>query len=194
MTLLAGFVTAYHHARLGAECSLLELDGQILAQIGAALNPAASPSAASEGISEAEEFAENVAQILKGRSVEARAGPGPTDAGMTETIVERTFLRISQNSVSLSNFLETLFRVRVIRVPIGMPLHGKFAISALQFNFAYSAGHPKHFVVIAFCVCGQNRRLSLIRTMWITTGLETYLPELLATFTIAGRSSRSLNL
>src|SRR5271155_702093 len=113
---------------------------------------------------------------------------------MTEAIVERTLLRISQDSVGLGNFLETLLRVRIIRVSIGMPLHGKFAISALQFNFAYRAAHPKHFVIIAFCVCGQNRRLSLIRTTWITTGLETYLPELLATFTIAGRSSRSLNL
>jgi hypothetical protein len=72
-----------------------------------------------------------------------------------------------------------------------MPLHGQLAISALQFNFSHRAAHAKHFVIVAFCVRSQNRRLSFMRD---TTGLEAYFPGFLATFTIAGRSSRSFNL
>jgi hypothetical protein len=39
-----------------------------------------------------------------------------------------------------------------------MPLHGELAISALQFNVRDRAGYPKHFVIVAFRVCGQNEK------------------------------------
>jgi hypothetical protein len=72
-----------------------------------------------------------------------------------------------------------------------MPLHGQLAISALQFNVSHRTAHAKHFVIIAFCVRGQNRRLSFNERY---RGVDIYFPGFLATFTIAGRSSRSFNL
>jgi hypothetical protein len=41
-----------------------------------------------------------------------------------------------------------------------MMLQGQLAISALQFRFCNGAAYPQYFVIIAFCVCGQNWRLS----------------------------------
>jgi hypothetical protein len=37
-----------------------------------------------------------------------------------------------------------------------MPLHGQLPVGALQFNFGYRAAYAKHFVIVAFCVRGQN--------------------------------------
>ena len=81
-----------------------------------------------------------------------------------------------------------------------MPLHGKLAIRALQFLFSDGAGYPQYLVVIAFCVCGQNRmpffffeKISLDETKQ-RNELHNYFPGFFATFTIAGRSSRSFNL
>src|SRR5271168_5209930 len=82
---------------------------------------------------------------------------------MSEAVVERSLLRVAQDRVSLSDFLEALFRIRIVRVAIGMVLHGELAISALQLHFAHGTAHSKHFVIIAFCVRGQNRRLSFMR-------------------------------
>ena len=110
---------------------------------------------------------------------------------MAIAIVQRPLLRVGKDRVSLGNFLESLLRLRIIRIAIGMPLHGQLAISTLQLNFGYGAADAQHFVIVAFCVRGQNWRLSFMRDK---TGLENYFPGFLATFTIAGRSSRSFNL
>jgi hypothetical protein len=37
-----------------------------------------------------------------------------------------------------------------------MVLHGELAVRALQFNFGDGAADAQHFVIIAFCVRGQN--------------------------------------
>jgi hypothetical protein len=42
-----------------------------------------------------------------------------------------------------------------------MVLHGELPVSALQFNLGRRPGNRQHFVIIAFCVCGQNKYLSL---------------------------------
>src|SRR5580692_4659674 len=195
MALLAGFMTAHHDVFLHAECSLFELDGQVFAQICAALHPAAAASAASEDIAEAEEFAEDLAQVLEWSALEARARTARSaHSGMAVAIVERSLLRVSQNRVGLGDFLEAFFRIWIVRIPVGMVLHGKLAISALQFLIAHRTGHRQYFVIIAFCVRGQNRRLSPIKNLTRHSNFGTYLPWFLATFTIAGRSSRSLNL
>ena len=161
MTLLASFVTAHHHARLGAERSLFELDAQVLAQIRAALHPAAAPPAGSEGIAKAEELAKNVAQILEGRSVETHASAGRVaHSSMPEAIVKRALLRIGKHGIGFGDFLEALFRIWIIRVAIGMVLHRELAICAFQFLIAYGAAHGQYFVIVAFCVRGQNKNLS----------------------------------
>src|SRR5580658_453978 len=159
--IFAGFVTPHHHARLGAECSLFELDGYVFAQISAALHPAAAASAASEGIAEAEELAEDFAEILERRGVEACARTGgAAHAGMAEAVVERALLRVGQYGVGLGDFFEAFFRIRIVRIAVGMVLHGELAISALEFHLARRTAHRQYFVIIAFCVRGQNRHLS----------------------------------
>ncbi len=175
--ILAGFVTAHHDALLHAEGSLFELDGQVFAQIRAALHPAAAASAASEDIAKAEELAEDFAQVLERRAVEARARTSRTaHSGMAVTVVERALLGVGQYRVGLRDFLEALFRFRIVRVPIGMVLHGKLAISALQFLIAYRTAHRQYFVIIAFCVRGQNRRLSSVKELQILNLIGAYFP------------------
>ena len=52
---------------------------------------------------------------------------------MAVAVVERALLRVGQDRIGFGNFLEAFFRVRIVRIPVGMVLHGKLAISALQF-------------------------------------------------------------
>ena len=75
---------------------------------------------------------------------------------MAVAIIQRAFLGVGENRVSLGNFLKSLLRIRIIRIAIRMLLHGELAVSALQFNFGYRAAYAKHFVIVAFCVRGQN--------------------------------------
>ena len=164
MAFFASFVTAHQHTSLGTESSFFELDGQVFAQIGAPLNPAAPSASASERISETKELAENIAQILKRSRIETHTPASRiADSGMAVTVVERSLLRIGQNRVGLGDFLEPLLRIRIVRIAIRMVLHGELPVSALQFLIADRAGHRQHFVIIAFCVCGQNKLPFLVR-------------------------------
>jgi hypothetical protein len=54
---------------------------------------------------------------------------------MAVAVVERPLLGVGEDRVSFRDFLEFFFRIRIVRIAIGMPLHGQLAISALQFNF-----------------------------------------------------------
>jgi hypothetical protein len=62
---------------------------------------------------------------------------------MTELIVLRAFLCIGEHRISLGDFFEFFFRRFVARVPIGMVLQGRFAISFLDFIFAGSAANAE---------------------------------------------------
>jgi hypothetical protein len=37
-----------------------------------------------------------------------------------------------------------------------MMLHGELPVRALKFHFGHGTADAKHFVIIAFCVRGQN--------------------------------------
>src|ERR1700689_1760648 len=135
-------MTPHRHSLLHAESGLFELDGQVFAQIRAALNPAAAASAASHDIAKSKELAEDFTQVLEWRALETRARACRTAySGMAVAVVERALLGIGQNRVGLGHFLELLFRIRIVGIPIGMVLHGQLAISALQFLIACRAGH-----------------------------------------------------
>ena len=135
MAVFAGFVTAHHHARLRAECGFFKFDGQVLSQIRAALHPAAATPTASEGIAKAKELAEDVAEVLERGGVETPTGTARiAHSRMAEAVIERPLLRVGQHGVGFGDFLEAFFGIRIIRVSIGMVLHGQLAISALQFH------------------------------------------------------------
>ena len=164
-------MTPHHHACLSAECCFFELDGQVLAQIRASLHSSAAPSTATERI-KTEELAEDITKILEDCGIETAAGTGRISySGMSVAVIKRSLLGVSQYRVRLRNFLEAFFGVRIVRIPVRMVLHGKLSVSALQLHFAHLAAYAKHFVIIAFCVRGQNRRPTFIE-MRNTTGFE----------------------
>jgi hypothetical protein len=131
------------------------------------LNSSTTAASGPEGIAEAEELTENIAQILERRSVETSrsAARAAGDSCVTESVIERALFRIGQNRVGLRDFFEAFFGIRIIRVAIGMPLHGELAVGALQFLIGDCAGYREDFVIIAFCVCGQDKNLSLSKRL-----------------------------
>src|SRR5580692_713318 len=87
-TFFAGFVAAHVNLGFGAKECLLEFQRQVFAQIGSALHPAAAPSAsAAKGIAETEELAEDFADILETRGVEAAALPRTTQSRVPVAVV-----------------------------------------------------------------------------------------------------------
>ena len=75
---------------------------------------------------------------------------------MSKAVVRRAFVGIRQNRVSLAAFFEFFFRVGIVRIAIRMKLQRQLAIGALDLLLVGSAGHPEHFVIVAFYVAGQN--------------------------------------
>src|SRR6516225_4194399 len=75
---------------------------------------------------------------------------------MPEAVVGRTLVRIYQNSVGFGDFLEFLFRVRIVRVAVGMVLHRQLAIGALDLELPALPFDAQNFVVVSLHVTGQN--------------------------------------
>jgi len=163
--------SAVNNAKLlvaaGAEAVKAEGGRPILAQIRATLNPAAASAYAPKRISKAEELAKNIAQVLKRSRIKTYAPTSRiTDSRVTIAVVERSLLRVGQDRIGLGDFLKPLLRIRIVWVAIRMVLHGELPVSALQFLIADRAGHRQHFVIIAFCVCGQNKLPFLREKLW----------------------------
>src|ERR1700737_3543926 len=195
MAFLPSFVPANGYAGLSAEHSFLEFQRQVLPQIGAALHTAAPPSAAACAEHVSEEFAKNVAEVLKHSGIESAArgesptparGESPTHSGVTKAVIERSFLGVGEDGVGFADFLELLLGVGIVRVPVRMQLQSKFAVGALQLRFGHRPAHTEDFIIVTFCVCGQNGLPAKERNWW------DYFPGFFATFTIAGRNRRSL--
>jgi hypothetical protein len=75
---------------------------------------------------------------------------------VSEAVVRGSLVRVRQDRVGLAAFLEFFFSVGVIWIAIRMKLQRQFAIGALDLLIVGFAGNPKHFVVVAFYVAGQN--------------------------------------
>ena len=85
---------------------------------------------------------------------------------MAEAVVAVPLLRVRQNAVRLGRFLEFLFSGVIARIAIGMVLQRQLAVGALDLHLGGGPGDAEDFVVVAFA-------------------------HAFATFTMAGRSSRS---
>jgi hypothetical protein len=85
---------------------------------------------------------------------------------VAEAIVETSLLRVGEDGVRLGALLEFLFGELVARVAVRMEFHRQPAVRALDFGLGRGLGDFEDLVVIA-------------------------LAHAFATFTIAGRSSRS---
>jgi len=66
------------------------------------------------------------------------------------TIVERTFLTIGQNGICFAALLEFFFRVRIVRIAVGMVLQGQLAVGALDLLLAGATLDAQDFVIISF--------------------------------------------
>src|SRR5262245_28156628 len=85
---------------------------------------------------------------------------------MPEAVVEAPLFGIGEHRVGLGRLFELFLRRFVTRIAVGVVLHRQLAVGALQLHLGHAAGHAEDFVVVA-------------------------LAHAFATFTIAGRSSRS---
>jgi len=69
---------------------------------------------------------------------------------VTKPVIATALFRIRQHCVGFGRFLKPLFRMRIIRVLIGMVLVSKFPVSAFQILFGHRATDTQYFVIIAF--------------------------------------------
>ena len=154
----AGFVTADSDLGVRTENCLLEFESQVFAKIGATLRARTAGAAAASGkhVAEAEELAKDLAEILEGIRIEAAAGASGADSGVAKAVVGGTLVGIGENGVGLSALLELFFRVRVVRVTVGMVRERELAVGALDLHFGRGAGDAENLVVVAFSVTGQN--------------------------------------
>src|SRR5690606_20152684 len=117
-----------------AKHGLLEIQLELVAQIGAAehLAPAASPASAAEDV--AVHIAEIVGEGVRG--AEAAAGPAASgQALMAVLVVDRPLLRVGKRLVGFLGFLEALLGLPNVGVTIGMELHRKAPVRLLDFGF-----------------------------------------------------------
>jgi hypothetical protein len=157
VTVFAHFVAANVDLRLGSEDRLLEVQIDVLAEIGAALRTAALSTSAAEHFADVEEVAKDIAEILEGRRIEAACSTcGVSNSGMAETVVKRTLLTVSENGVGFTAFFKFFFRVRIVGISIRMKLQGELAVRALDLLIGSASSHAENFVVIAFYVASQN--------------------------------------
>src|SRR5713226_9031716 len=161
MTFLASLVAANRDARLRAEERFLKLQRQVFPKIGAALHPAATASSAAttaEDVAEAEQLSEDIAEVLKHRGIKARALPRTAaKSGMAIAVIDGALVRVGQHGIGFADFLEFIFRVRIVGIAVRMKLQRQLAIGALEFLLRDRTGHAQHFVVVAFCVRRQNK-------------------------------------
>src|SRR5207247_8701594 len=158
--------------RLGAARRFLEADLEVVPQVGAALRSAAPAAAAAEQVAEPEHVAEDVGEIAElrahGRVETGAAARGSADARMSEAVVQAALLRVREDRVRLGRFLEFLFGEIVPRIAIRVKFHRQPAIRALDVRVG---GRPLNFEDL----------------------VVVPLAHAFATFTIAGRSSRSFS-
>jgi hypothetical protein len=150
-------VAANRHLCVSAKNRFLEFQSDVLAQVSTTLTaaPASGPSA--KNIAESEEVPEDVAEIVENCGIKTAAAPRTTAySGVTETVIERTFLIVSQDCISLARLFEFLLGIGIVRIPVGMELHGELAVGAFDLLIACATRQTENVVIIAFYVTGQN--------------------------------------
>lgn len=141
-----------------AEHRFLKFQRDVFPQIRAALAPASSLRTPTKNIAESEKVAENIAEIVEDRRIKtgpARAGTS-VHARMAEAVVERTLFVVGKDGISFARLFEFLLGVGIVWIAIGMELHGKLAVSALDLLIARPPWQAKDVVIVALHITGQN--------------------------------------
>src|SRR5579859_3824441 len=172
----ADLSTANLDFRLLAERCFFKLKREIVANVTATLHPSI-PTVAAHVEHFAEEISEDISYVSGGKTLEARSTRA-ADSGVSITIVGRALLRVREDLVGFARLLEFLFRLRIIRVAVGMILHRQAPVGSLQLLIVAIARDAKKLVVFDFGHVG----------CWTHT---SFCCGLFTTRTRAGRSKRS---
>lgn len=133
-----------------AECGFFKFDAYVFAQIGATLCASTSARTASaEEIAKPEELTKDVAKILEDRCVESATSRGVAYSGVTEAVVHFALLCVREHGIGLAALLKLFFRIRVVRIAVGVVLQRKLAIGALYLLISGPTLHAQNFVVIS---------------------------------------------
>src|SRR5882757_2407843 len=131
-----------------AESSFFKLQREIVANVAAALYPSIATVAAHvEHLPE--EVSEDISHVSGGKSLET-GSTRAADSGVSVTIVGSALLRIREHLVCFARLLELLFRLRIIRVAVGMKLHRQAPVGGLQLLIVAVARDAEKFVVFDF--------------------------------------------
>ena len=125
---------ASHHGR-NVDCgllageSILQRNFHIVAQIVAALRAAALPASAHF----AEHFLENIGKSAAAKATCAATRPAAALLALgirvvTQPVIRGPLVGVLQDVVGFVQFLELDFGIRIVRVPVGVKLHGELAI------------------------------------------------------------------
>ena len=76
------------------------------------------------------------------------AATGSAHPCVTELVVAGALIGIRKHSVRFRDFLEALFRRRVIRIPVGMALHRELAVGLLQVRLGDTPVDPERLVIV----------------------------------------------
>ena len=128
---------------LGAEHRLFQIQFQLVAQIGAAKHLRMAALAAGENV--AEHFAENIAEGIAGAEAAAAVALEPR---MAELIVDGALLRIAEHFVGLLALFESVLRLRIVGIAIGMKFHRQAAIGLFDVGFRRVSRQVQQLVVI----------------------------------------------
>jgi hypothetical protein len=152
--LVALFQSPHLHLLGDAKHGFLELESEILAQIGAALCARTAPPP--EHVAKTEEVAEDIVKIIEHCGVESAVARTAGNSRVTKAIVARALLAVGENGIGFAAFLEAFLGRRIVGIAVRMVLQRELAIGALDLLVAGCAADAQNFVVIAFYVGGQN--------------------------------------
>src|SRR5581483_6514258 len=155
MALLASFMPPNRNLLGDSEDRLLELQREVLAQIGSALGGAGTPASAAEEIFKAHAAAEPAEDLLKQieRIDSYIACPGrAAHPSVPEAVVSRALLRVAQHGVSFANLFEAFFGFRslgftLMGVLIRVILDRQPPIGRLDLLLGTALWNSEHFVV-----------------------------------------------
>ena len=144
---VAGLLAGDLQGGLGAVRRLLERDLQVVAQVAAPPGAAAPAAAETEQIAEP---AENVAEVVEDRRVDAGPAPGrPAHPGVAEPVVPAALLGVREHRIGLGRLLEPLLRGLVAGVAVRVVLEGELPVRALDVRVLRRAGDAENLVVVA---------------------------------------------
>src|SRR5581483_9147205 len=141
VALLARLVSTDLKFGLLAKSRFLKGQRNVAASIAATLCAAAPSTANVPAKKVAEDVAKNVIEIGKVCRIKTAKSAGAVHSGMAELVIAGSLVRIHQDAVRLSAFLELFFRLSIPRIAVRMVLHGQLAIGTLDLLLRGRTGH-----------------------------------------------------